>query len=164
MKSMGRVFKIKSAESRRERKGNDKKIYWKKNQRAVRWIKAKSKMWQIWKQCACIRACTRAHIAQLHCVRSGITIRRGPLRVLVICYTRGNNITRSLVYFLADTKTAAFLSEENEISRFPENWLRLSREISTVRDPPYFCPFHELTIRCFPDKRRTHVHLYPCFD
>lgn len=40
---MGRAFKIKSAKSRRERNGNDKKIYWKKNQHAVRWIK--SKMW-----------------------------------------------------------------------------------------------------------------------
>lgn len=97
------------------------------------------------------RAHAHTHTAQLHCVRSlsGITIRSSRRCDLPRC----NNITRSLVYFLADTKLLPrnYLNRRNEISRPPRK-LYPQLEIST----PYFCPFDESTgtIRYFFSARR----------
>lgn len=71
------------------------------------------------------RARTHTHTAQLHCVRSlsGITIRSSRRCDLPRC----NNITRSLVYFLADTK----LLPRNYLKR---NFAIPQKIVSATRD------------------------------
>lgn len=144
MKSVGhaRSFEIKSAKSRKE-----KSIYIYMEEKSTYMLKytwVVDKVENVGRKSGksqnnapyCIsRAHTHTHTAQLHCVRSlsGITIRSSRRCDLPRC----NNITRSLVYFLADTKLLPrnYLNRRNEISRpprklYPQLYPRFLRLIS----------------------------------